>query len=155
MKSVLLKGALVLGAALLGGCVGVYDHRGAVIDQELASAIQVGVDNKESVERTLGRPSFVAQFTPNEWYYVSRDTKTVAFRNPSVLEQTVLRIRFDAAGNVEKIDRSGKELIAKVNPEKYQTPTLGRKRSFFDELFGNLGTISQPGLPGSGNAPPY
>ena len=145
---------MLLGAALLAGCVGVYDHRGAVIDQELASAIQVGVDNKESVERTLGRPSFVAQFTPNDWYYVSRDTKTVAFRNPGVLDQTVLRIRFDAAGNVEKIDRTGKELIAKIDPENYRTPTLGRKRSFFDELFGNIGTIAQPGLPGSGNVPP-
>ena len=96
----------MLGAALLTGCVGVYDHRGAVIDQELASAIQVGVDNKELVERTLGRPTFIGQFTPNEWYYVSRDTKTVAFRNPGVLAQTTLRIRFDAAGNVSKIDRT-------------------------------------------------
>ena len=156
MKLVLVKGATtMLAAALLAGCVGVHDHRGAVIDQELASAIQVGIDNKESVERTLGRPTFVGQFTPNEWYYVSRDTKTVAFRNPGVLAQTTLRIRFDAAGNVEKIDRTGKELIASINPEKYGTPTLGRKRSFFDELFGNIGTISQPGLPGSGNAPPY
>ena len=65
-----------------------------------------------------------------------------------MLAQTTLRIRFDAAGNVSKIDRTGKELIASINPENYRTPTLGRKRSFFDELFGNIGTISQPGLPG-------
>ena len=155
MKSVLVRGAAaLLGAVLLAGCVGIYDHRGAVIDQELASAIQVGVDNKESVERTLGRPTFVGQFTPNEWYYVSRDTKTVAFRNPGVLDQTTLRISFDSAGNVAKIDRTGKELIASINPENHKTPTLGRKRSFFDELFGNIGTIAQPGLPGSGNVPP-
>ena len=156
MKSVLVKGATVLlGAALITGCVGVYDHRGAVIDQELASAIQVGVDNKESVERTLGRPTFIGQFNANEWYYVSRDTKTIAFRSPGVLQQTVLRIRFDQAGNVAKIERTGKELIASINPEKYKTPTLGRKKSFFDELFGSIGSITQPGLPGSGNAPPY
>jgi len=156
MKSVLVKGAtMLLGAALLTGCVGVYDHRGAVIDQELASAIQVGVDNKESVERTLGRPTFIGQFNANEWYYVARDTKTVAFRSPKVLQQTALRIRFDQAGNVEKIERTGKELIASINPEKYKTPTLGRKKSFFDELFGSIGSITQPGLPGSGNAPPY
>ena len=156
MKSVLVKGAtMLLGAALLTGCVGVYDHRGAVIDQELASAIQVGVDNKESVERTLGRPTFIGQFNANEWYYVSRDTKTIAFRSPGVLQQTVLRIRFDQTGNVSKIERTGKELIASINPEKYKTPTLGRKKSFFDDLFGSIGSITQPGLPGSGNAPPY
>lgn len=156
MKSVICKAAVaVLGASLLAGCAGTYDHRGAVIDRELASAIQVGVDNKESVARTLGRPTFTGQFDENDWYYVSRDTKTVAFRNPGVLDQLVLRIRFDQAGNVVAVNRSGKELIAKINPENYKTPTLGRKRSFFDDLFGNLGTISQPGLPGSGNVPPY
>jgi hypothetical protein len=40
-------------------------------------------------------------------------------------------------------------LIASVDPSGDKTPTLGRQRSFFDELFGNIGTISQPGLPGS------
>lgn len=156
MKSVIGKAAIgVVGAALLCGCAGVYDHRGAVIDQELASAIQVGVDNKDSVAKTLGRPTFTSQFNENDWYYVSRDTKTIAFRNPGVLAQTVLRVRFDQAGNVIAVNQTGKELIASINPENYSTPTLGRKRSFLDELFGNLGTISQPGLPGSGGAPPY
>jgi hypothetical protein len=47
------------------------------------------------------------------------------------------------------VQKTGKELIAHVNPVHDKTPTLGRKRSFFEELFGNIGTISQPGLPGA------
>ena len=149
MKAALVKGALAIsGAALLAGCAGIREHRGAVIDRELASAIQVGVDNKESVAKTLGRPSFTGQFNPNDWYYVSRDTKTVALRGIGVLDQTVLHVRFDQAGNVAAVNRSGKELIASIDPVNDRTATLGRKRSFFDELFGNIGTISQPGLPG-------
>ena len=46
------------------------------------------------------------------------------------------------------MQKTGKELIAQVDPSGDKTPTLGRKRSFFEELFGNIGTISQPGLPG-------
>ena len=154
MKSRIAKGAAtVVGAALLAGCAGIYDHRGAVIDQELASAIQVGVDNKDSVTRTLGRPTFTGQFDPNEWYYVARDTATLAFRLPRVTDQTVLRVRFDQAGNVTAVDQTGTELIASIDPSNDKTPTLGRKKSFFDELFGNIGTISQPGLGGS-NRPP-
>ncbi len=150
MKAALVKGALAIaGAALLAGCAGIHEHRGAVIDRELASAIQVGVDNKESVAKTLGRPSFTGQFNPNDWYYVSRDTKTVALRGVGVVDQTVLHVRFDPAGNVVAVNRSGKELIASINPDDARTPTLGRKRSFFDELFGNIGSISQPGLPGA------
>ena len=140
--------AAVMGAALLGGCMGIRDHRGFVLDKELASGVQVGVDNKDSVAKTLGRPTFTGQFNPNDWYYVSRDTKTVAFREPGVLAQTVLHVRFDQAGNVIAVETTGKELIASIDPVGDQTPTLGRQRSFFEELFGNIGTISQPGLPG-------
>lgn len=133
--------AAMLGAALLAGCAGVQAHKGAVIPPELASAIQPGVDNRASVEKTLGRPSFVGQFTPADWYYVARDTKQFAFRNPRVTDQTVLRVRFDRAGNVVSVDKTGKNMIANVDPSDRSTPTLGRKRSFFDEIFGNIGTV--------------
>ena len=45
-----------LGAALLAGCAGIQDHRGYVMDKELAQGIQVGIDNKESVTRTPWPP---------------------------------------------------------------------------------------------------
>ena len=152
MKSALMKlSVAVFGAALLAGCasVGVKAHKGAVVDPQLASAIQPGVDNKASVEKTLGRPSFTGEFTPNDWYYVSRDTNQFAFRNPRVQKQTVYRVRFDQEGNVLAVDKSGKDMIAAVAPAHRKTPTLGRKRSFFDELFGNIGTVGTA-TPGSG-----
>jgi len=150
MKSVLMKlSAAVFGAALLAGCasIGVKAHKGAVVDPQLAGAIQPVVDNKASVEKTLGRPSFTGQFTPNDWYYVSRDTNQFAFRNPRVQQQTVYRVRFDRAGNVIGVDKSGKEMIAAVEPANRKTPTLGSKRSFFDELFGNIGTVGATASP--------
>jgi len=142
------KAALaVITAALLTGCAGVRAHKGAVIDPQLASAIQPGVDNKESVAKTLGRPSFTGQFNASDWYYVSRDTNQFAFRNPRVQQQTVLRVSFDQAGNVVAVQKAGKELVANLNPSHRITPTLGRKRSFFDELFGNIGSVNSGGMP--------
>ena len=142
MKFALSKvAAAVLGAALLAGCAGVRAHRGSVVDPEIASAIQPGVDNKASVEKTLGRPTFAGQFSPNDWYYVSRDTSTFAFRNPRVTQQTVYMVRFDPAGNVVAVQKSGKEMVASIDPSNRKTPTLGRQRSFFDELFGNIGSV--------------
>jgi outer membrane protein assembly factor BamE (lipoprotein component of BamABCDE complex) len=134
---------------LLAGCVGTYDHRGHVLDAELVSAVQVGVDNKESVERLLGRPTFASNFDANDWYYVSRDTKTVAFTNPRVQDQTVLHIQFDQAGNVAAVQQTGREQVASINPVNDKTPTLGRKRTLFDDIFGNIGTVSSPGTPGN------
>ncbi|HXH00006.1 MAG TPA: outer membrane protein assembly factor BamE [Sphingomicrobium sp.] len=141
--------ALLLGASLLGACAGIREHRGFVLDDQLATSVQVGVDNKTSVTKTLGRPTFVSQFDANDWYYLSQNTSQFAFRNPRVKEQKLLRVRFDSAGNVASVGQTGPELIASVSPMGGKTPTLGRKRSFFEELFGNIGTIAQPGLPGS------
>lgn len=141
----------VLGAALLSGCAGITtrEHRGYVMDEQLTTGIQPGVDNKQSVEKTLGLPTFSGTFDQNDWYYVSRDTRAFAFRNPKVTDQTVLHVRFDQAGNVASVNQTDEKLIASINPNNDRTPTLGRERSFFDELFNNIGTIRQPGLPGS------
>jgi outer membrane protein assembly factor BamE (lipoprotein component of BamABCDE complex) len=136
-------------AALLSGCAGVRAHKGAVIDTQLVSGIQAGVDNKASVAKVLGTPTFTGQFTPNDWYYVSRDTSQFAFRNPRVTRQTVLHVKFDGAGNVASIDRSGKEMVLNVDSAKRRTPTLGRERSFFQELFGGIGSVGSGGMGGS------
>jgi outer membrane protein assembly factor BamE (lipoprotein component of BamABCDE complex) len=148
MRKVSITAVIGLGIAL-SACTGVREHKGFVIDPTLAEGIQVGIDNKDSVSKSLGRPTFTGQFDPNEWYYVARDTTQMAFRDPKIVDQKVLRIRFDQAGNVVAVENSGEELIAAVDPSNDKTPTLGRDRSFFEELFGNIGTISQPGLPGA------
>ena len=151
MKLALFRVSTVaVAAALLAGCATTRAHKGAVIDPQLAGSIQPGVDNKASVEKTLGRPSFTGEFTPNDWYYVSRDTNQVAFRNPRVARQTVLLVRFDQGGNVATLQRTGKELVLGLDPSRRRTPTLGRKKSFLDELFGNIGAVGAPGLPGQG-----
>jgi outer membrane protein assembly factor BamE (lipoprotein component of BamABCDE complex) len=154
MKVVLLRLSFAaMAAVLVAGCASVRTHRGAVIDRQLASSIQPGVDNKASVEKLLGRPSFTGEFSPDEWYYVSRDTAQYAFRNPRTLRQMVLLVRFDQAGNVTSVGQTGKELVLNVNPAGRKTPTLGRKEGFFEELFNNIGTVGAPGLPGSNNQP--
>ena len=146
--------ALALAALLVSGCAGVRNHRGYVMDKALATAIQPGVDNRDSVQKTLGRPTFSGQFTDSDWYYLSRDTSSLAFRNPHVSKQSLLHIGFDAAGNVATVETTGKEKIAAVHPYGKSTPTLGRKRSFFDEIFGNIGMVGSGGLPGAGNGVP-
>ena len=156
MKLAALKMVTIAAAVLLAGCAQMRQHKGVVLDPQLLSAIQPGVDNRDSVEKAIGRPSFVGQFTPNDWYYVSRDVNQVAFRNPHVTKQTVFIVRFDPKGNVASVQRTGKELVMNVDPTNRSTPTLGRKRSFFEELFGNIGTVGAP-VPGGGgnNGPGY
>ncbi|HEY0043045.1 MAG TPA: outer membrane protein assembly factor BamE [Allosphingosinicella sp.] len=136
----------LLGAALLiGGCTKVQDHQGYIAEESLITAIQPGVDNRDSVLTTLGRPTFTGQFDQNDWYYVSRTTRNFGFNMPRPKEQTVLRVRFDAAGNVTAVDRKGMEQVASIDPSSETTPTLGRDRSLIEELFGNIGAVGAAG----------
>jgi outer membrane protein assembly factor BamE (lipoprotein component of BamABCDE complex) len=139
--------ALSLGAALTAGCASFRDHQGYLVDEELITAIQPGVDNKDSVTGTLGRPSFTGQFdnTERDWYYVSRDTRAAAFTMPHPSAQTTLHIRFDQAGNVESIQRTGMELAVNINPDNRETPTLGTHGNLLQDLFGNIGAVGQRG----------
>jgi len=61
-------------ALLTTGCVSIVGQRGYLADEILLESVQPGVDNRQSVERTLGRPSFVGQFGEPVWYYVSSST---------------------------------------------------------------------------------
>ena len=142
---------IVAGLALAltaSGCAQLKGRQGYVVDPVLTTAVTPGVDNRESVEKTLGRPTFVGQFSDNEYYYVSRETRQLAFANPRPVGQQVLRVRFDAMGNVAEVDRTGLELVSKIHPDGKKTPTLGRQRSFFEDIFGNIGAVGAPGMGG-------
>ena len=143
-RAPLLLGVVALALAT-GGCTQLKGRQGYVADPVLTDAIAPGIDNRESVEKTLGRPTFVGQFSDNEYYYLSRETRQLAFANPRQVAQQVLRVRFVNAGNVAAVDRTGIELVSKISPEGDKTPTLGRERSFFQDIFGNIGAVGAPG----------
>lgn len=139
---------LGLAAIAVSGCAQIREHRGYVVDPVLVAAVQPGVDNRESVQGTLGRPTFTGQFDQRDWYYVSRETSQMAFNRPRPISQTVLHIRFSEGGTVEQVNRTGLELARAIDPVGWRTPTLGSERSFFEDIFGNIGAVGQRGQPG-------
>jgi outer membrane protein assembly factor BamE (lipoprotein component of BamABCDE complex) len=141
LKHAGMAATLVAFALTASACSRVRGHQGFIADETLISAIQPGVDNRESVQKTLGRPSFVSQFGEQDWVYFSRQTRQLLFAQPRAAEQAVLRVRFDAAGNVAAVERTGLEKIASINPSSKKTPTLGKERGFFEDLFGNIGQV--------------
>ncbi len=141
-------------AVLAAGCASIRDHRGYLVDATLVDSVQPGIDNRQSVEHTLGRPTFVSQFGDKSWFYVSQETGQKPFKRARTRDQSILRVRFDEAGNVAGVDRAGMEKVARLDPDGHKTPTLGRNRTFIEDLFGNIGSVGAPGMgPGGGGAP--
>lgn len=149
----MVQGAAVLALGVAAsGCASIKDHRGYIIDEALVASVQPGVDNKLSVEKTLGRPTFTSQFGRQTWYYVAQDTKQRPFNRPRTDKQSILVVDFDPRGNVASLTREGMDKVARLSPNGDKTPTLGRDRSFFEDLFGNIGAVGAiPG--GAGQAP--
>jgi len=143
---------LLCGVAL-SACTPLRGHQGYVIDADLVNSIQPGVDNRDSVRQVMGYPTIAGQFGQGDWYYVARDTRNYAFQNPRPVQQSTLRVRFNDAGVVTAIDRMGLEQVANITPDRRKTPTLGRERGFFQDLFGNIGTVGAAGAPGAGTGP--
>lgn len=137
--------AVIAVLGLAGGCTALRSHQGYIIDADLVNSVQPGVDNRTSVIQTLGKPSFASQFNSGEWYYVARDSRNLAYLNPKAKSQVTLKIAFDQKGVVSSITRTGLDQVASIRPYGKVTPTLGRKRSFFEELFGNIGSVGAAG----------
>ena len=143
------RNAALLGAlALVSACTSVVDHRGSIADPVLLQSVHPGIDNRQSVEGTLGRPTFTSQFGEPVWYYVSSITRQKPFASPRISNHTVLAVRFDQAGNVIAADQSGIERVVRIEPDSDKTPTLGRERGILEDLFGNIGQVGAAGMGG-------
>lgn len=128
-----------LGLTTLMGCAQVRDHKGYVVDNSLINTVQAGIDNKDSVAKTLGRPTFDSQWDGgNTWFYLARNTRQLAFNTPNPVSQTLLAVRFAANGDVASVQRTGVETVRNVKVYGRKTPVLGSHRTFFSELFGNI-----------------
>ena len=160
LKAASLK--VSLGCALLlcaSGCSTIRDHRGYLVDPALTQSVLPGVDNRLSVERSLGQPTMKSQFGQQAWYYISLDTEQRPFTRPRIHAGSILHVGFDAGGTVSDVTHDGVEHALRIEPDKHKTPTLGRDRSFFEDLFGNIGTVGalpggQPGQGGQGGGRP-
>lgn len=142
-----LAALLALGLAA-SACTRIPNNMGFIADEQLLSSVQPGVDNKQSVQRALGRPTSMGQWDENVWYYVSRNTKQLAFLRPEPSTQNILIVKFGPDGSVTEVSRRGLEQVADITPDEDKTPTLGRETGIIEDLFGNIGTVGA--VPGGG-----
>jgi outer membrane protein assembly factor BamE (lipoprotein component of BamABCDE complex) len=131
--------SLTVALLLSTACAPVVSQRGYIPDQEKLASIQVGVDDKATVEDRLGTPTNIATFDGDVWYYISSVEEQFAFFDPETTERNILAISFDAEGkvsNLEKYTLEDGQVVAIVDRE---TPTRGRELSFLQQMFGNIG----------------
>ncbi|RME63669.1 MAG: outer membrane protein assembly factor BamE [Alphaproteobacteria bacterium] len=135
----------------LPACSRINYQRGYLADPAMMAAVAPGVDNRDSVEKMLGRPSLASEFDDTTWYYVSQKAEQFAFFTPKPVEHKVVAIRFNDKGDVTAIDNFGLDDIVDITPHSDKTATRGKEITFLQQLFGNVGRFgAAPAAPRGG-----
>ena len=146
-----LLGAGVAGA-VLAGCSPRIDQRGNLPDPDAVLQVQPGINDRGQVAEILGSPSTIGTFDDKTWYYISKRTESLAFLEPTVVDQEVLVVRFDDAGIVSDMKLYGVEDGRVIEPVDRVTPTSGKELTILQQIFGNIGKFNQ-GSPAGSSAP--
>lgn len=136
-----LFSALSVSMLLAGlcACTPTMSNRGHIVDMERLSEIKTGESTREDVVRVLGSPTQVSTFDEKIWYYFGRSTKQYSFRDPEIIEQKAIELRFNDEGIVVTntvLDSAAARTIESVDR---RTPTHGHETTILEQLLGNLG----------------
>jgi outer membrane protein assembly factor BamE (lipoprotein component of BamABCDE complex) len=146
----------ILIVAIAGGCSPREDYRGYAFDDAKLHQIKPGAQTQNEVARLLGSPSSIATFKEHNdtWYYIAKETQTVAFWSPETTDQKVVAIEFDDKGRVKEVRNYAMKDGRVISPVGRETPTSGHEYGFFEQLFGNVGRFTGQGAGQTGPGAP-
>ncbi|MCK0166118.1 outer membrane protein assembly factor BamE [Jannaschia sp. S6380] len=142
MKTI-ARGLLV--ATLLTGlsaCSATFRNHGYVPDETDLQALVVGIDTRDSVETTIGRPATSGVERGDAWYYVQSRVRHYAYRAPQTTERELVAISFAEDGTVTNIERFGLERGRVVPLSRRVTTTSIREFGLIQQLIRNFGRIN-------------
>ena len=124
----------------LGACTPTTSYQGFQAVEANPKDVKVGVDSKSTVLDRLGSPSAVAAFEPNQWFYITQVSESVAFRHPLVRKRDIVSIAFnkedEKVATVNTYTLKDGRVVA-INGRS--TPTRGRELSFVEQILGTIG----------------
>lgn len=137
--------ASILLAVFVLGCSPRIDNEGHIAAEARLKELHAGTSTKMDVMNALGSPSTRSSFGQEEWYYISMRKETIAFLEPDIEKQDVVRFTFDSDGLVTAIDTFDKKDGRQVAIEDDRTPTAGHRLGFLEQVFGNIGRFNKSG----------
>jgi outer membrane protein assembly factor BamE (lipoprotein component of BamABCDE complex) len=140
----------LLICTLLGlpGCALFTDsphYRGIAVQDSDLKQLTPGVSQQADVQALIGPPTFVEQYDPNNWVYVSQVTKMRIARTEGVKNQSVVVVTFNNDGSFASYTRKTLGDAVPVRMDGSQTPVPGGSAGFFQQLIGGVGSYNPLG----------
>ena len=137
-----------LAAGALSACTPIVTRHGYVPPADELALLQIGVDTRESVAETVGRPVTSGVLEGGDWYYVASTRRTVGPLAPREIDREVLAITYDAAGRLANVERFGLEDGRVVALSRRVTDTGVRRPGFLRQLLTSVGRLRAADLVG-------
>lgn len=139
MMKGLLAALLVVG---LSACSATFRNHGYVPNEADLQALIPGVDTRETVESSVGRPSTNGVERDDAWYYIQSRVRHFAYRAPKFEERELVAVSFAADGTIENIERFGLERGRVVTLSRRVTQTSIRNFGLVQTIIRNFGRIN-------------
>ena len=146
--------ALPLILFLLNSCISQKLIHGNLPEAELVSILKVGIDSKKTTTQILGEPTFKGVLGDNSFYYVGTVNSKLAFLDPELDSQFVLELNFDKNNKLKKLYLYDEKESIDVSMSSLETVHSGKKLTFLQQIFGNIGvgSMGRGTIIGSGKA---
>ena len=138
----------------LNSCVSQKLVHGNLPDAQLVSLLKVGIDSKKSTTQILGEPTFKGVLGDNSFYYVGTVNSKLAFLDPKLDTQFILELNFDKNNKLKKLYLYDENESKDVSMSSLETKHSGKKLTFLQQIFGNIGvgSVGRGTIIGSGKA---
>ena len=138
----------------LNSCVSQKLVHGNLPDAQLVSILKVGIDSKKSTTQILGEPTFRGVLGDNSFYYVGTVNSKLAFLDPKLDNQFILELNFDKNNKLKKLFLYDEDESIDVSMSSLETKHSGKKLTFLQQIFGNIGvgSVGRGTIIGSGKA---
>ena len=134
-------GAAVAAALALGACSPIYRNHGYAPTESELAALQLGVDTRDSVAATLGRPTTSGVLEGQGFYYVQSRFRHFGLLEPQEVSREVLALSFAADGTLGAIERFDLSSGRAVPISRRTTPGVFADPGFLAQISANFGGI--------------
>lgn len=84
---------IIIALIALSGCQSV-NSRGTFIDDNMLDQVRGQKLTKDQLLYTLGTPTLKPTYSPNKWYYVSRNVRNKSWNKPKLMKQRIVEVIF-------------------------------------------------------------
>lgn len=126
---------------VLSACSEIIRQHGYIPPQSDLDSIIVGVDTRDTVAASVGRPGTSGALREGGWFYIGSKVRHFGARKPQEIERQVVALSFDEAGVVRNVERFGLERGQVVVLSRRVTETTVQDVTFIRQIIRNFGQI--------------